>query len=91
MILLSPLDKGEPDREPLCGAPVQQQKGRTGGSINKSPLNRNIMKTDKLFYRLFLSQPSLIHELIPSIPADCDFDYSAPVIKDAEFRLGMRI
>jgi predicted transposase/invertase (TIGR01784 family) len=45
------------------------------------------MKTDKLFYRLFLSQPSLIHELIPSIPADCDFDYSAPVIKDTEFRL----
>ncbi len=45
------------------------------------------MKTDKLFYRLFLSQPSLIHELIPSIPSDCDFDYSDPVIKDTEFRL----
>jgi predicted transposase YdaD len=45
------------------------------------------MKTDKLFYRLFLSQPSLINELIPQIPADCDFDYSAPVIKDTEFRL----
>jgi predicted transposase YdaD len=26
------------------------------------------MKTDKLFYRLFLSQPGLIAELIPEIP-----------------------
>ncbi|MBL1210555.1 DUF2887 domain-containing protein [Geminocystis sp. GBBB08] len=45
------------------------------------------MKTDKLFYSLFLSQPSLINELIPTIPADCEFSYSAPVIKDTEFRL----
>ena len=40
------------------------------------------MKTDKLFYRLFLSQPGLIRELIPEIPSDCQFTYSAPVIKE---------
>ena len=40
------------------------------------------MKTDKLFYRLFLSQPGLIRELIPEIPFDCQFTYSAPVIKE---------
>ena len=45
------------------------------------------MKTDKLFYTLFLSEPSLIHELIPTIPADCEYTYSSPVIKDTEFRL----
>ena len=45
------------------------------------------MKTDKLFYTIFLSQPSLIHELIPSIPPDCEYTYKAPVIKETEFRL----
>ncbi len=40
------------------------------------------MKTDKLFYRIFLSQPDLIKELLPEIPADCEFSYSAPVIKE---------
>lgn len=45
------------------------------------------MKTDKLFYRLFLSQPGLIAELIPAIPADCEFTYSAPVVKETELRL----
>ncbi|WP_017294115.1 DUF2887 domain-containing protein [Geminocystis herdmanii] len=45
------------------------------------------MKTDKLFYTIFLSQPSLIHELIPSIPADSEYIYNAPVIKETEFRL----
>ncbi|WP_017295345.1 DUF2887 domain-containing protein [Geminocystis herdmanii] len=45
------------------------------------------MKTDKLFYRIFLNQPSLISELIPEIPEDCEFDYSAPVVKEKEFRL----
>ncbi|MGI0480787.1 DUF2887 domain-containing protein [Geminocystis sp. CENA526] len=45
------------------------------------------MKTDKLFYTIFLSQPSLIHELIPSIPPDSEYIYDAPVIKDTEFRL----
>ena len=44
------------------------------------------MKTDKLFYRIFLNQPGLLAELIPGIPADCQFDYSAPVIKEQEFR-----
>jgi predicted transposase/invertase (TIGR01784 family) len=45
------------------------------------------MKTDKLFYRIFLSQPALISELLPGIPPDCEFDYSAPVVKETEVRL----
>jgi len=45
------------------------------------------MKTDKLFYRIFLNQPSLLAELIPGLPVDCKFDYTAPVIKEQEFRL----
>ena len=45
------------------------------------------MKTDKLFYRIFLSQPSLIAELLSDIPDDCQFEYSAPVVKEKEVRL----
>jgi predicted transposase YdaD len=45
------------------------------------------MKTDKLFYRLFLSQPGLIAELIPEIPKDCKFTYSAPGVKEKGFEL----
>lgn len=45
------------------------------------------MKTDKLFYRIFLSQPSLIAELLPEIPNDCEFEYSAPAVKEKEIRL----
>ena len=45
------------------------------------------MKTDKLFYRIFLSQPELVSELVPDIPANCEFDYSAPVVKETELRL----
>jgi predicted transposase YdaD len=45
------------------------------------------MKTDKLFYRIFLSQPDFISELLTGIPADCEFDYSAPVVKELEVRL----
>ena len=45
------------------------------------------MKTDKLFYRIFLTQPSLISELLPGIPPDCEFDYSAPDVKEKEIRL----
>ncbi len=45
------------------------------------------MKTDKLFYRIFLSQPSLIAELLSDIPDDCEFEYSAPVVKEKEVRL----
>jgi len=45
------------------------------------------VKTDKLFYRIFLTQPSLISELIPEIPEGCQFDYSAPVVKEKELRL----
>ena len=45
------------------------------------------MKTDKLFYRIFLSEPSLIAELLSDIPEDCQFEYSAPVVKEKEVRL----
>jgi len=45
------------------------------------------MKTDKLFYRLFLSQPGLIAELIPEIPRDCEFTYSAPGVKEKGFEI----
>jgi predicted transposase YdaD len=45
------------------------------------------MKTDKLFYRIFISQPSLIAELLPGVPANCEFDYSTPVVKEVEVRL----
>ncbi|UWU45333.1 Protein of unknown function (DUF2887) [Limnospira platensis C1] len=45
------------------------------------------MKTDKLFYRIFLWQPELIAELVPGIPTDCQFDYSAPVVKEQEQRI----
>jgi predicted transposase/invertase (TIGR01784 family) len=45
------------------------------------------MKTDKLFYQIFINQQSLIHELLPDIPSDCQFEYTAPVVKETEFRL----
>jgi predicted transposase YdaD len=45
------------------------------------------MKTDKLFYRIFLSQPDLIAELLPDVPPGCGFDYTAPVLKGRELRL----
>lgn len=45
------------------------------------------MKTDKLFYRIFLAQPSLIAELLSDIPDDCQFEYTAPVVKEKEVRL----
>jgi predicted transposase/invertase (TIGR01784 family) len=45
------------------------------------------VKTDKLYYQLFLSQPSLLADLLPGLPADCEFEYSAPVIKEGELRL----
>ncbi len=45
------------------------------------------MKTDKLFYQIFINQQSLIHELLPDIPSDSQFEYTAPVVKETEFRL----
>lgn len=44
------------------------------------------MKTDKWFYELFLSQPGMLAELLPGIDASWTFIYSAPVIKEREFR-----
>ncbi|MDT9186021.1 Rpn family recombination-promoting nuclease/putative transposase, partial [Limnospira sp. PMC 289.06] len=34
-----------------------------------------------------LWQPELIAELVPGIPMDCQFDYSAPVVKEQEQRI----
>jgi predicted transposase YdaD len=45
------------------------------------------MKTDKLFYRIFLLEPNLVAELIPGLSPDCRFDYFAPVLKERERRL----
>ena len=45
------------------------------------------MRTDKLYYQIFLAQPALLAELIPGLPADCAFEYVAPVVKEREFRL----
>ncbi len=45
------------------------------------------MKTDKLYYQIFLSYPALLADLIPGLPADCKFEYVAPVVKESEFRL----
>ena len=50
------------------------------------------MKTDKWFYELFLSQPGMLAELIPGIERDWEFVYTAPVVKEKEFRLdGYRV
>ena len=40
-----------------------------------------------MFYQIFLSQSALISELLPDIPASCEFEYSAPVVKETELRL----
>ena len=45
------------------------------------------MRTDKLYYQIFLTQPTLLADLIPGLPADCAFEYVAPVVKESEFRL----
>ena len=45
------------------------------------------MRTDKWFYELFLSQQGVLAELLPCIEASWAFSYSAPVIKEREFRL----
>jgi len=45
------------------------------------------VKTDKWFYELFLSQPGMLSELIPGIEPDWEFVYTAPVVKEKEFRL----
>jgi len=45
------------------------------------------MKTDKWFYKLFLSQPGMLAELMPGIEENWEFIYNAPVVKEKEFRL----
>ncbi|MFM8004401.1 MAG: DUF2887 domain-containing protein, partial [Dolichospermum sp.] len=46
------------------------------------------MKLNKLLYRIFINCPSLIAELIPNVPSNCEFQYSDPVIEETEIRLG---
>ena len=73
----------------MQGAPIQTPHPGCGhcklllGGRNQS----DRMKTDKLYYRIFLSQPELLAELLPGLPPDCQFEYSAPVVKETEFRL----
>jgi hypothetical protein len=43
------------------------------------------MKTDKLYYQIFLTQPELLADLIPGVPTDCAFEYVAPVVKESEW------
>jgi predicted transposase YdaD len=45
------------------------------------------MKTDKLFYRMLLSGPEMVSELMPGIAIDWKYEYKAPVVKEKEFRL----
>lgn len=45
------------------------------------------MRTDQLFYRLFLQLPGLLAELILGIPSDAVYEFTAPVLKESEFRL----
>lgn len=43
------------------------------------------MRTDKLYYHIFLAQPALLADLLPGLPTDCDFEYVAPVVKEFEY------
>jgi predicted transposase YdaD len=45
------------------------------------------MKTDKIFYKMLLSQPEAVAELMPGIVGDCRYDFKALVVKEREFRL----
>ena len=45
------------------------------------------MKTDKLFYALFQQSPAVALTLLPDLPIDAVYDFSAPVVKESEFRL----
>ena len=46
-----------------------------------------LMKTDKLFYALFQQSPTVALTLLPDLPIDAVYDFSAPVVKESEFRL----
>ena len=45
------------------------------------------MKTDKLFYALFQQSPAVALSLLPDLPVEAAYDFSAPVVKETEFRL----
>jgi Protein of unknown function (DUF2887) len=71
----------------LTGIAYFRKMERTFADVISAWRQELDMKTDKLFYRLFLSQPDLIGELIPEIPHGCEFAYSAPTIKEKGFAL----
>jgi predicted transposase YdaD len=45
------------------------------------------MKTDKLFYRMLLTQPGAVAELVPGVPEGFEYEYKAVVVKEKELRL----
>ena len=45
------------------------------------------MKTDKQFYSLFQEAPEVPLSLLPDIPTGATYAFSAPVVKETEFRL----
>jgi predicted transposase/invertase (TIGR01784 family) len=57
------------------------------GAEHQKLIKPATMETDNLFYRIFLRNPQLISELLPQIPADCQFQMSAPVVKGRKFSL----
>jgi predicted transposase YdaD len=46
-----------------------------------------VTSSDKLFYWVFQSAPDRILQLQGDLPADADYRYSAPVLKEREYRL----
>jgi predicted transposase YdaD len=45
------------------------------------------MKTDKLFYKMLLTQPGAVAELVPGVPEGFEYEYKAVVVKEKELRL----
>ncbi len=45
------------------------------------------MKTDKLFYKMLLTQPGAVAELVPGVPEGFEYEYRAVVVKEKELRL----
>jgi predicted transposase YdaD len=45
------------------------------------------MRTDKLFYKMLLTQPGAVAELVPGVPEGFEYEYKAVVVKEKELRL----
>jgi predicted transposase YdaD len=45
------------------------------------------LASDKLFYWVFQQAPERILQLQADLPADADYRFSAPVLKEREYRL----